>query len=335
MIKVLIFCFPFVIVVASRNITENKSVDDQVKNIDQNVIRGPTADIGDFPYQCLLQILDSQAKVLSTFGCSIVAKNWVITTTSLIEHRPVSRMIIGVGFVNVTELNLGLNGQLLKVVKKVLHPGYSESSMKNEISLLQLETDLEFDENVGKINIPTSDLSVGSTAIISGYGHLIGGIVPSTTILRSANVDIFSNIRCENWLRQFNTYFRMQNKNFCAWSAEICTVDTGSPLARVVNGKSYLYGIAIQTWSCEVPAFFTRVYEYADWINKNIDDETECNISSDCADDADCINYTCVCNAGYEGDGIEKCNKNGGALNSRSKAVIFASFMFYCFSRLI
>ena len=45
---------------------------------------------------------------------------------------------------------------------------------------------------------------------------------------------------------------------------------------------------------------------------KQTDEEKECSSSSDCADNADCINYTCVCyKQGYEGDGIEKCENNG------------------------
>jgi len=338
--KVLILCLPFFIVVASRNITENKSIDEQVKNIDPKIIGGSAADLGDFPYQCLLQIETSQAII--SCGCSIIAENWVVTATFCTNNISPSSMIVGVGFVSVKELNDGLNGQLLKVVKKVEYPGYSESSLKNEISLLKLETDLEFDENVDKINIPTSDLSVGSTASISGYGYLYEGIRPSTKILRSANVDVFSNNQCEGWFRKLNPSFRMLSKTFCAGkitgSADICNGDGGGPLARVVNGKPYLYGISLGGFDCgrpESPGIFTQVNEYADWINGNIDDEKECSISSECAEDAYCINYTCVCNAGYEGDGIIKCNKNGGALNSRSKAVIFASFMFYCFSKLI
>ena len=42
------------------------------------------------------------------------------------------------------------------------------------------------------------------------------GMEPSTTILRSANVDVFSNNQCEGWLREFDPSFRMQSKNFCA-----------------------------------------------------------------------------------------------------------------------
>jgi len=338
--NVLILCLPFIIVVASRNITENQSIDGQVKNFDPKIIGGSTADLGDFPYQCLLQIVTPS---VIECGCSIVAENWVVTATLCTYNFSPSSMVVGVGFVSETELNDGQNGQLVNVVKKVEYPEYSESSLKNEISLLKLETDLVFDDNVDKINIPTSDLSVGSTATVSGYGFLYEGIQPSTTILRSANVDVFSNNQCEGWLREFNPSFRMESKNFCAGrisgSAGVCNGDGGGPLARFLNGKPYLYGISLAGFGCgraRSPAIFTRVYEYADWINRNIDEEKECSSSSDCADDADCINYTCVCyKQGYEGDGIEKCENNGGALNSRSKAVIFASFMFYCFSKLV
>ena len=47
-------------------------------------------------------------------------------------------MIVGVGFVSVKELNNGLNGQLLKVVKKVEYPGmyyfFVEINIKNIIA---------------------------------------------------------------------------------------------------------------------------------------------------------------------------------------------------------
>ena len=41
--------------------------------------------------------------------------------------------------------------------------------------MLKLEKDLDFNENVDKIYIPTSDLAKSSTSVVSGYGHVYEG----------------------------------------------------------------------------------------------------------------------------------------------------------------
>jgi len=341
---ILLICLPFIFSVAGKNVTgyqSQTSNGDKLKNINSKIIGGSSADLGDFPYQCFLQIETSQTVIQC--GCSIVATNWVVTSTGCADNASPSDMLVAVGFVSVKELQEGLNGKLVNVVRKVEYPGFNNVGRppKNDITLLKLESELDFDEYVDKLNIPTSDISVGSAAVVSGYGYFIEGVRPSEKILRSANVDVYSNTQCESWLRGYDQKFSRLSKHLCAGksssgSAVACSGDGGGPLTKSVNGKTYLYGIFSFIYSCsesQLPGVYTRVSEYADWINRNIDDVKECSSSSECANDASCINYTCVCyKDGYKGDGIMKCEKNGGTLNSGSKAILLANFLFYCFA---
>ena len=52
---------------------------DKVEDIDPKIIGGSAADLGDFPYQCLLESETQQ--VIRSCGCSIIAQNWVVTAT--------------------------------------------------------------------------------------------------------------------------------------------------------------------------------------------------------------------------------------------------------------
>ena len=55
--------------------------------------------------------------------------------------------------------------------------------------------------------------------------------------------------------------------------AGVCTCDEGGSLVEVTNGRPYLFGILSKTYGCgrfESPAVFNRVYQYRDWINRNI-----------------------------------------------------------------
>jgi len=336
--KVLLVCLSFVLIVAGQNMTQNKNNGDQSKSIDLKIVGGQNAELGDFPYQCLLQIKTLQDIVVRTCGCSIVAENWVITSTTCTDNYSPANMVVGVGSVSVEDLTEGVNGQVVKVSSKVEYPGYTESTFKNDIAMLKLATDLDFNENVDRIYIPTSDLAKDSTAVVSGYGHVYEGERPSQSILHSAAVDIFKDSQCERWLQEFDEDFELPKYSFCAGSAGVCTGDEGGPLAQVLNGKPYLFGILRKTYGCgrfESPAVFNRVFEYKDWINRNIDGNTECSdLQDECVDDASCINDICVCDAGYKGDGLLKCEEDGGVLNKGSIVVFFANISIYFFTQL-
>ena len=57
---------------------------DEPKNPNAKIIGGTSADLGDLPYQCFLQIETSQNFIHC--GCSIVETNWVITSTNCAEN---------------------------------------------------------------------------------------------------------------------------------------------------------------------------------------------------------------------------------------------------------
>ena len=45
---------------------------------------------------------------------------------------------------------------------------------------------------------------------------------------------------------------------------------------------------------------------------KQTEGNIECfDLQDECADDASCINNICVCDPGYKGDGLLKCEEDG------------------------
>lgn len=71
------------------------------------------------------------------------------------------------------ELNTG--GITTGVTKFIKHPGYTQSSRLNDIGLLKLDTEVEFDQFIQPLTLPANDVEADSTLTLSGWGYLSVG----------------------------------------------------------------------------------------------------------------------------------------------------------------
>ena len=136
---------------------------------DGRIANGEDAKLGQFPHQVLWVNTASFSKVYC--GGSIYNKSTIITAASCCVwvnggqvHLKDTRIIAG-----KIDIDDTVNGQELSIKSYLIHPYYND---KNDICLLTLENDLDFNDNVKAIALNTETVEAGTKCIVSGWGAL-------------------------------------------------------------------------------------------------------------------------------------------------------------------
>ena len=140
---------------------------------DDRIVNGEDAKLGQFPHQVLWVNTVSFSKVYC--GGSIYNKSTIITAASccvLVDRGPVhlrdTRIIAGK--IDIDDKN----GQELSIKSYLIHPYYND---KNDICLLTLENDLDFNDNVKAIALNNETVEAGTKCIVSGWGNTRWGAI--------------------------------------------------------------------------------------------------------------------------------------------------------------
>lgn len=157
------------------------------------------------------------------------------------------------------------------------HPQFQRRGFYNDIGLIELKSDVEYDDLISPICLPSEfdlkrDLS-GYMATVLGWGTL-GYQGQGSKLLQQASMPIWSNKDCDaRYPQDINKTFVCAG--FLAGGKDACQGDSGGPL--MVNDKSgrwTLHGVVSFGKMCaqpEYPGVYTRVTEFLDWIWDNTD----------------------------------------------------------------
>lgn len=232
------------------------------------VIGGSDADIADFPWQVYFSAGNYQC------GGSIISKRWVLTAAHCTldgEGEPIiaGRMKVKVG----TSTPFRDSGKWYYVKSYTIHESYNKTSYENDIAVLELYNEIDF-ENAQIIElIDEDDLDSGATdpgvqAVVSGWGLTSVDPEKSPNILQEAVLPIVSNATAsEIWGSLPQT---MLMAGYVDGTKDACSGDSGGPLVVDVNGKKKLAGVV--SWGsgeCNTYGAFTRVSSYLEWIDEN------------------------------------------------------------------
>ena len=135
---------------------------------DDRIVNGEDAKLGQFPHQ-VLWARDAYASVFC--GGSIYNKSTIITAAHCCVpvdegDAQLSDMRIIAGRVDKDNI---VNGQEVSIKSYLIHPYYNKKS--NDICLLTLENDLDFNDNVKAIALSNETVEAGTKCIVSGWGN--------------------------------------------------------------------------------------------------------------------------------------------------------------------
>ncbi|XP_017777349.1 PREDICTED: serine protease easter-like [Nicrophorus vespilloides] len=223
----------------------------------RRVVGGEFAEQKEFPHMVAVRYDESEGM---TFVCggSLITNKYVLTSASCVTDFIPTYVKLG-----DVDLHEGIE---LKIRRTIKHPEYNRAS--NNIGLIELESSVEFNENVSPacLNVER-DIDDGSF-IAAGWGKTETG---KTSKLKKITLEEYDGKDCAKRLRlPVNS-----DKEICAYGdkKDTCAGDSGGPLQRLNPDYVSTYDIfGITSYGpspCgaqSIPSVYTRVSSYIGWI---------------------------------------------------------------------
>ncbi|UYV65448.1 hypothetical protein LAZ67_3004410 [Cordylochernes scorpioides] len=189
------------------------------------------------------------------------------------------------------------------VVKLVVHPEFRNSSLWNDVALLQLDRDVIFAPHIDTVCLPRKlDVFEGRACVVTGWGkdaftvycwgHYVTKLCPCVTeggtysnVMKEVALTVVDFHTCQEALRKtrLGRYFHLHEGFLCAGGEnglDSCKVpkltvwaqgDGGGPLVCYdpQDGGYVLVGVVSWGIDCgqpQVPGVYVRVQRYLDWI---------------------------------------------------------------------
>lgn len=235
----------------------------------KRILGGRTSRPGRWPWQCSLQSEPSG----HICGCVLIGNKWALTVAHCFEGRESA---------DVWKVVLGINNldhpspymQTRRVKSIVVHSRYNRAVVDYDISVLELETEVEVTSYVrpvclpGRGQLPKAD----QYCHITGWGH-VGNRMPFK--LQEGEVRIISVSQCQSYFDMKTITSRMLCAGYEAGTIDSCMGDSGGPLVcEEDDGRWSLYGLTSWGSVCFSkvlgPGVYANVTHFTEWIERQI-----------------------------------------------------------------
>jgi len=224
------------------------------------------------PYQVYLQSCSSRGCAMC--GATLLNKRYAMTAMHCVTDA--TNLVVALGEHNIRQDIESHRVQGIKVQRVIKRPDYDTSSINNDIALLRLETEVQFNDNVIPACLPTdkNQQYTNWEAVVSGWGTTSEG-GRTSDVLKETTQTILSNSdsKCVRG-SQDNP---VPSSKMCGYKegTDSCQGDSGGPLVVKEDGRWTVVGVVSYGLGCArsgYPGVYARVTNYLDWINENIAD---------------------------------------------------------------
>ncbi|OCT59116.1 serine protease 33 [Xenopus laevis] len=205
----------------------------------------------------------------SLCGGTLISNNWVVSAAHCLTKLNASSLIVILGAHNLSGNN---NEEISVPVKRIIiHPNYNETTITNDIGLVELTKNVSFTNYIIPICLPTPSIVFppGKSCWVTGWGateYNSSKTLPNT--LQEVKVRLLSAEQC----KPYDTG-RIKETMICTMDIKggksPCKGDSGGPLVCSENNIWYLVGVVSFGYRCGVeydPSVYTYVPAYRDWI---------------------------------------------------------------------
>ncbi|XP_017777350.1 PREDICTED: uncharacterized protein LOC108563242 [Nicrophorus vespilloides] len=235
----------------------------------KRIIGGIIADDKEFSHAVALSY---EVKGNYKFLCagSLISDKYVLTAATCINTKiPVS---VRLGDLNLESDSDDANAVDVKIARVLKHPDYDGSKVQNDIGLIELESKIEFNDNIRPACLNTEKSSTDADSFIAiGWGQTeIGAVSPS---LMKVTLNEIASAECIKTYKSRNITINGESQ-ICTNSKtkDTCRGDSGGALQKLnpdFSSAYDIYGItSFGSRNCAsgFPSVFTRVSYYIDWI---------------------------------------------------------------------
>jgi len=263
----------------------NEPIDET--NQQQYINGGIHAKPHSWPWAAVL-LGDDGKEPLARCGATIVDKRWVLTSGRCVtEETKPSHIKVGADDRGPSIDPNEPTQQVFSVEKSVIHPDFDPETLAFDVSLLKLDRDIEFNENVRPICLPDAleTLAVGELATTIGWGFEDLN-TPELRELQQLQLPVMDTETCNStvWDEMPDMLSVLGSCMICAGYTDTHNItgifpgDRGGSLMAFHDGVWKLYGVT--SWRIigilpefYLPSVFAYVPKMVDWIKQTIESD--------------------------------------------------------------
>ena len=210
-----------------------------------------------------------------TCTVTLIGRHWALTAGHCCPAGVLNQQV-QFGTAN----KFGMGGIRKDIKNFYVHPDYNTQTYANDICILELASDLTYDETIRPVCLETADVreSVADNvhnAFIAGFGSIEQGGETSNP-LHEATVLIIDTDDCRKSHGETSIFEGQICAGYSDGGIDTCDGDSGGPLIVMdENNQKRLAGIVSWSQGCGrpgKPGVYTKVSHYAGWVFEVISD---------------------------------------------------------------
>uniref|UniRef100_A0A1B6KIN2 Peptidase S1 domain-containing protein n=2 Tax=Graphocephala atropunctata TaxID=36148 RepID=A0A1B6KIN2_9HEMI len=208
-------------------------------------------------------------------GGTLISERYVMTAAHCLDYSKEGLpKYVKLGMVNVQK-DYSKYVQIQNVQSVLVNPSYNKTGKMNDIGLIMLEKDVQFNMYVLPACLDVEGAMKESRVLATGWGRTeyLGEASPN---LLKVTLNIIARKDCNKVFNRPSKYGRLDNSRMCAGDLQggkdTCQGDSGGPIQTLLQNPYCMYrivGITSFGLTCGyqwAPAIYTRVFHFVPWI---------------------------------------------------------------------